>query len=276
MGCTLYLFLMAIAFTGYVLPWGQMSFWGATVITNLFGAIPYIGPTLIEWLWGGFSIGDATLKRFFVFHFLGPFILFILVGVHIAFLHETGSGNPLGIDSDAEAVPFHVFYTLKDLVGIFTMVRFLVMVCLCSPDMVADPTNFMPADPIKTPLHIQPEWYFLFAYTILRRIPHKLGGVIALLASVVVLYFLPFYPKPLWRGLSNNCLGQLVFWAFVGNFVILTFIGRCPVEPPFRMIGEVARVIYFLFYIIYPLTWFLWERFFYSYDQPTWATLHAK
>nr|YP_002929379.1 cytochrome b [Meretrix petechialis]ABV53326.1 cytochrome b [Meretrix petechialis] len=259
-GCTLFVVLMAIATTGYVLPWGQMSFWGATVITNLWSAIPYVGPSLVEWLWGGFCVGDATLKRFFVFHFLAPFILMVLVGVHILFLHDTGSGNPLGIDSDAEAVPFHSYYVLKDLVGIVIMVGALCIVVFCEPDLFSDPTNFTPADPMKTPLHIQPEWYFLFAYTILRSIPNKLGGAMALAGSVLILYILPLYPKSLWRGSQYNPVAHFVFWAFVSNFIVLTYIGMCPVEPPFEFVGMVASVLYFLFYIIYPLTWFFWEN----------------
>nr|YP_009491833.2 cytochrome b [Dosinia troscheli]AWI68003.2 cytochrome b [Dosinia troscheli] len=258
-GCSILILLMAIAFTGYVLPWGQMSFWGATVITNLFSAIPYIGPSLVEWMWGGFCVGDATLKRFFVFHFLGPFLLFVLVGLHIVFLHDTGSGNPLGVESDAEAIPFHSYYLLKDLVGIFMMLGVLVLICLCTPDIFLDPVNFMPADPLSTPLHIQPEWYFLFAYCILRSIPNKLGGVVALGMSVVILYFMPFYPKPLWRGVQFNPLGQFLFWVFVGNFIILTFIGSCPIEPPFDVIGWWSSVIYFAFFLAYPASWFLWE-----------------
>nr|YP_004934875.1 cytochrome b [Meretrix lamarckii]ACY06184.1 cytochrome b [Meretrix lamarckii] len=258
-GCTLFIVLMAIAFTGYVLPWGQMSFWGATVITNLFGAIPYIGPSLVEWLWGGFCVGDATLKRFFVFHFLAPFILMVLVGVHIIFLHDTGSGNPLGVDSDAEAVPFHSYYVLKDLVGIVVMIGILFMIVFCEPDLFSDPTNYMPADPMKTPLHIQPEWYFLFAYTILRSIPNKLGGVLALAGSVFVLYLLPMYPKSLWRGSQYNPVAQFVFWVFVGNFIVLTYMGMCPVEPPFELVGMISSILYFLFYIVYPFTWFIWE-----------------
>lgn len=263
-GCTILILLIAIAFTGYVLPWGQISFWGATVITNLFRAIPYIGSELVEWIWGGFCVGDATLKRFFVFHFLGPFILFVLVGVHIMFLHDTGSGNPLGVEREIEAIPFHSYYLLKDLVGIVVMVGALAFVCLVVPDIFLDPVNFMPADPIRTPLHIQPEWYFLFAYCILRRIPNKLGGVIALGLSVVVLYFIPFYPKPLSRGIQFNPVAQFLFWVFIGNFVVLTFIGRCPIEPPFEFIGLCCRGFYFLFYLLYPLSWFLWEKVLYS------------
>lgn len=259
-GCTLFLLLMAIAFTGYVLPWGQISFWGATVITNLFGAIPYVGVSLVEWLWGGFSVGDATLKRFFVFHFLGPFILLMFVGIHILCLHDTGSGNPLGVNSDVEAIPFHRYYTIKDLFGIMFMLGVLVMVCFCEPDVFSDPTNYIPADPMKTPLHIQPEWYFLFAYTILRSIPHKLGGVISLGGSVILLYFLPYYSKPIFRGCQYNPLSQFLFWLFVGNFIILTYIGMCPVEFPFELIGIVSRVVYFLFYFMFPIRWFFWEE----------------
>jgi ubiquinol-cytochrome c reductase cytochrome b subunit len=162
-------------------------------------------------MWGGFRVGDATLKRFFVFHFLGPFILFILVGIHIIYLHETGSTNPLGVNRDPEAIPFHRSYLLKDLVGIFLIIRFLFFICFLLPDLFLDPVNFIPADPISTPLHIQPEWYFLFAYSILRRIPNKLGGVVALLLSVVILYVLPFYPKSLVRGSQYNPLAQFVF-----------------------------------------------------------------
>nr|QOE56575.1 cytochrome b [Antigona lamellaris] len=259
-GCTILILLMAIAFTGYVLPWGQMSFWGATVISNLFSAIPYIGPDFVTWLWGGFCLGDATLKRFFVVHFLSPFLLLMLVGIHIMYLHDTGSGNPLGIESWTEAIPFHSYYFLKDLVGIVVMLSFLMFVCFSNPDFFSDPVNFIPADPMKTPIHIQPEWYFLFAYCILRSIPNKLGGVVALAMSVVVLYFMPFYPKPLWRGISFNVLSQILFWAFVGNFILLTFIGSCPIEPPFETIGLCSSIFYFLFFILYPISWFMWER----------------
>nr|YP_009734753.1 cytochrome b [Corbicula fluminea]QID04238.1 cytochrome b [Corbicula fluminea] len=258
-GCTIFLLLMAIAFTGYVLPWGQMSFWGATVITNLFSAVPYIGSMLVEWMWGGFSVGDATLKRFFVFHFLGPFILFMLVGIHIMYLHETGSTNPLGVNSDPEAIPFHSYYLLKDLVGIFLMISFLFFICFLLPDLFLDPVNFIPADPMSTPLHIQPEWYFLFAYSILRSIPNKLGGVVALLLSVVILYILPFYPKSLVRGSQYNPMAQFVFWVFVSSFIMLTFIGSCPIEPPFVTLGLLSSFVYFSFFLIYPLVCLFWD-----------------
>lgn len=206
------LLLIAIAFTGYVLPWGQMSYWGATVITNLASAIPYIGKGLVQWIWGGYRVGNATLKRFFVFHVLMPFALFVLMCLHIMYLHETGSSNPLGVDADAEAVPFHRFYTLKDLVGITIILNILGFVCLSYPDLFSDPVNFTPADPIKTPMHIQPEWYFLFAYAILRSVPHKLGGVIALVLSVSVLYVMPFFPQGyIHRGIQYNPFSQVLF-----------------------------------------------------------------
>nr|YP_010555838.1 cytochrome b [Cryptonema producta]UYR95070.1 cytochrome b [Cryptonema producta] len=250
---------MATAFTGYVLPWGQMSFWGATVITNLFSAIPYIGNSIMEWIWGGHCIGDASLKRFFVMHFLSPFIIMLLVGVHIIFLHETGSSNPAGVDTDGDVVPFHSYYLLKDLVGMVLMEWCLVLLCLLKPDLFLDPTNFMPADPMKTPVHIQPEWYFLFAYAILRSVPSKLGGVGALAASVFVLILPMFYPKSVFRGGSMNVMSQVIFFVFLGNFVVLTFIGMCPVEEPFITMGIYASVFYFSFFILYPLSWYVYE-----------------
>lgn len=187
-----------------------------------------------------------------MFHFLSPFLLAVLFVLHVIYLHETGSGNPLGVSSDAEAVPFHRFYTLKDLVGIVIMARLLIFICLCFPDLFSDPVNFRPADPIKTPTHIQPEWYFLFAYAILRRVPNKLGGVIRLGLSVVILYVIPFFPKGFHRGIQFNPLAQVVFWLFIRNFVLLRFIGACPIEFPFDLIGAYRRVAYFMFYPIYP------------------------
>nr|BAB83788.1 cytochrome b [Ruditapes philippinarum] len=261
-GCLIFVMLMVTAFTGYVLPWGQMSFWGATVITNLFGAIPYVGNMLMEWIWGGHCVGDASLKRFFVLHFLSPFIILALVVVHIVFLHSTGSSNPMGIDSDGDVVPFHSYYFLKDLVGMALMEALLILLCLMKPDLFLDPTNFIPANPMKTPVHIQPEWYFLFAYSILRSVPNKLGGISALAASVVVLFFLPLYPKTVFRGVSMNMVAQVMFFAFVGNFILLTFIGMCPVEEPFISLGGLASVFYFLFFAAYPLSWFLYEYIF--------------
>nr|YP_010254943.1 cytochrome b [Macridiscus semicancellata]QIA44518.1 cytochrome b [Macridiscus semicancellata]QUA05895.1 cytochrome b [Macridiscus semicancellata] len=259
-GCLIFVLLMATAFTGYVLPWGQMSFWGATVITNLFGAIPYVGNMVMEWIWGGHCVGDASLKRFFVLHFLSPFIIGVLVAVHIIFLHGTGSSNPIGVDTDGDLVPFHSYYFLKDLVGIVLMGGFLVLLCLLKPDLFLDPTNFIPANPMKTPVHIQPEWYFLFAYSILRSVPSKLGGIGALAASVIILFFLPLYPKSIFRGVSMNVLSQVLFFLFVGDFILLTYIGMCPVEEPFITMGAFASVLYFIFFIAYPMSWFVYEE----------------
>jgi len=185
-------------------------------------AIPYVGQIIAEWVWGGYTIGDPTLKRFFVLHFLVPFLILGLVGVHILFLHEHGSRNPLGVVRRIDCVPFHPYYTIRDLVGILLLVGVTVGICLISPDYFGNPSNFIKADPIKTPLHIQPEWYFLFAYTILRSIPRKGGGALALLLSVVVLYFLPLTPRPEFRGLRFNLIGQVIFWLFVVDFVLLT------------------------------------------------------
>nr|YP_009104584.1 cytochrome b [Mactra chinensis]AII19513.1 cytochrome b [Mactra chinensis]WLS55674.1 cytochrome b [Mactra chinensis] len=258
-GCSILLLLMMIAFTGYVLPWGQMSYWGATVITNLASAIPYIGNDLVEWMWGGFCVGNATLKRFFVVHFIAPFLLLALSGVHIFYLHETGSSNPLGVDSDAEAVPFHSFYTLKDLVGVVVLIWVLGVICLCYPDFFSDPINFNPADPLKTPTHIQPEWYFLFAYAILRSIPNKLGGVLGLVLSVSILYIMPFFPKGFQRGIQYNIFAQVLFWGFVGNFIFLSFIGACPIEYPYDLMGIISSVVYFLFFPLYVLCYLSWD-----------------
>nr|UXW88415.1 cytochrome b [Afissula kambaitana] len=186
---------MATAFLGYVLPWGQMSFWGATVITNLVSAIPYLGNSIVIWLWGGFAVDNATLTRFFSFHFLLPFIISAMVLIHLLFLHQTGSNNPLGTNSNLDKIPFHPFFTFKDLLGFILLIFFLMIIIILNPYLLGDPDNFIPANPLVTPVHIQPEWYFLFAYTILRSIPNKLGGVIALVLSIAILFILPFTNK---------------------------------------------------------------------------------
>ena len=194
-GVVIILMVMATAFLGYVLPWGQISFWGATVITNLFSAIPYLGGDLVTWLWGGFAVDNATLTRFFSLHFLLPFVIAGQVGVHLLFLHETGSNNPLGVRSDLDKLPFHPYFSVKDLFGVFVILGVLFWICLIAPWALGDPENFIPANPLVTPVHIQPEWYFLMAYAILRSIPNKLGGVIALALSILVLMVCPFIKK---------------------------------------------------------------------------------
>nr|ANP94843.1 cytochrome b [Microtus rossiaemeridionalis]ANP94844.1 cytochrome b [Microtus rossiaemeridionalis] len=251
MGVVLLLTVMATAFMGYVLPWGQMSFWGATVITNLLSAIPYIGTTLVEWIWGGFSVDKATLTRFFAFHFILPFIITALVLVHLLFLHETGSNNPTGLNSDADKIPFHPYYTVKDFLGVLILLMAFMILTLFFPDILGDPDNYTPANPLNTPPHIKPEWYFLFAYAILRSIPNKLGGVLALILSIVILAFMPLLHTSKQRALTFRPITQTMYWILVADLFVLTWIGGQPVEYPFITIGQTASIAYFAIIVIF-------------------------
>nr|YP_010274889.1 cytochrome b [Satarupa nymphalis]UJV31572.1 cytochrome b [Satarupa nymphalis]WNO18665.1 cytochrome b [Satarupa nymphalis khamensis] len=259
-GVIILFILMATAFMGYVLPWGQMSFWGATVITNLLSAIPYLGTMLTQWIWGGFAVDNATLTRFYSFHFLLPFIILMMTMIHLLFLHQTGSNNPLGINSNIDKIPFHPFFTFKDLIGIIILLILLISLILINPYLLGDPDNFIPANPLVTPIHIQPEWYFLFAYAILRSIPNKLGGVIALVMSILILITLPFTFNKKIQGIQFYPINQMMFWIMVTTVILLTWIGMRPVETPYILTGQLLTILYFSYFIINPMINKFWDK----------------
>nr|YP_009370153.1 cytochrome b [Pontoscolex corethrurus]ANJ60057.1 cytochrome b [Pontoscolex corethrurus] len=258
-GVALFVLTMAAAFTGYVLPWGQMSFWGATVITNLLSAIPYLGKTLVEWIWGGFAVDNATLNRFFAFHFTLPFIIAAMSVIHIMFLHQSGSNNPIGLNSDSDRVPFHQYFSIKDLLGYATAILLFSLIILFEPNMFTDPENFLQANPLVTPIHIKPEWYFLWMYAILRSIPNKLGGVLALFAAILILLLPPLTKIMSKRSLSFYPINQLLFWVMISSWAILTWIGGRPVEDPYTFIGQTFTSIYFMYFVVSPLTAKMWD-----------------
>nr|YP_009353592.1 cytochrome b [Curculio davidi]AQX92146.1 cytochrome b [Curculio davidi] len=258
-GVTIFFLVMATAFLGYVLPWGQMSFWGATVITNLISAIPYLGNYIVLWIWGGFAVSNATLTRFFAFHFILPFIVSATVMIHLLFLHQTGSNNPLGLKSNMDKIPFHPYFTFKDLVGFFITLMLLVFLTLQNPYLLGDPDNFIPANPLVTPIHIQPEWYFLFAYAILRSIPNKLGGVIALVLSIAILYISPFINKKKFQSMQFYPINKILFWSFLSIILLLTWIGARPVETPYIFIGQILTIIYFSYFPLNSITAKIWD-----------------
>nr|YP_010736684.1 cytochrome b [Urochelellus acutihumeralis]WEM32425.1 cytochrome b [Urochelellus acutihumeralis] len=257
-GVMLMLMIMSTAFLGYVLPWGQMSLWGATVITNLLSALPYIGDTLVKWLWGGFSVDNATLNRFFTLHFMLPFIILAMVMVHLIFLHQTGSNNPLGINSNHDKIPFHPYFSIKDIMSIIFMIMIFLIIVLLEPNLMSDPENFIPANPMITPVHIQPEWYFLFAYAILRSIPNKLGGVMAMIMSILII-LIPMMNKSNFQGTSFYPLNKLMFWSWVMNIMMLTWIGARPAEEPFITVGQILTTTYFLFFLVLPMMTKMWD-----------------
>nr|AYC65854.1 cytochrome b [Trichodectes canis] len=244
-GITIYLLTMAAAFLGYVLPWGQMSYWGATVITNLVSTIPFIGQDILIWLWGGFSVSKPTLIRFFSFHFILPFIILVMIMLHILFLHSTGSSNPLGVSPNSDKTSFHPYFYSKDILGIVVVAVLFLFVCISFPDFFMDSDNSIQANPLNTPPHIQPEWYFLFAYAILRSIPSKLGGVVGLLSSILVMYIFTILKinNPYTRF---TLIHKSMMWLFFMNFILLTWLGMMPVEYPFSFLSKISSLIYFI------------------------------
>nr|YP_009868536.1 cytochrome b [Cofana yasumatsui]QKG63366.1 cytochrome b [Cofana yasumatsui] len=258
-GMLIMLMTMATAFLGYVLPWGQMSFWGATVITNLLSAIPYIGSMLVNWIWGGFAVDNPTLSRFFSLHFIIPFIIAMMTIIHLFFIHMTGSNNPIGLNSNIDKIPFHPYFSIKDLMGFSVTLTMILMLNMMEPFLLSDPDNFTPANPMVTPVHIQPEWYFLFAYAILRSIPNKLGGVIALFMSIIILMILPFSMKMKFKGIQFYPMSQINFWMFVSTVILLTWIGAKPVELPFTKTGLILTVLYFSYFIFDPIITKIWD-----------------
>ena len=248
-GVTILLLVIATAFLGYVLPWGQISFWGATVITNLFSAIPVYGSDIVYWLWGGFAVSNPTLRRFFALHFILPFLISAIVLVHLLFLHQNGSNNPLGVSRNFDKVSFHPYFSWKDILGFWVFILIFISLVLLFPWFLGDTENFIMANPLVTPLHIQPEWYFLFAYAILRSIPNKLGGVIALAGAVLVFYLMPLSTKNHGKRNIFQPLRKIIFWWFIIVVIILTWVGARPVETPYVFIGQILTLVYFVIII---------------------------
>jgi ubiquinol-cytochrome c reductase cytochrome b subunit len=264
------LLMIVTAFLGYVLPWGQMSFWGATVITNLFSAVPYFGDAIVTWLWGGFAVGNPTLQRFYVLHFLLPFIIFAVVNAHLLVLHQTGSNNPLGISFDP-------YYTIKDIFAALSAFIVFVWFIHMMPNILGHPDNFIEANPLFTPKHIVPEWYFLPFYAILRSIPDKLAGVLALAIAVLMLFLLPFIYKPEIRSMAFSPIKKILFWVFTSDCILLGWIGAQPVSYPYLAIGQLATLIYFGFFaslVIYEgRLWIPFARYLRNGLRDTWTFL---
>ena len=253
LGLIILLLMMATAFMGYVLPWGQMSFWGATVITNLFSAVPIVGTAVVEWLWGGFAVDNALLNRFFALHYLFPFLIVGVVILHIVALHTHGSNNPLGIDRKGpqDSIPFHPYYTVKDLFGLSFVLTIFAAVVFYAPDYLGHPDNYIPADPLKTPAHIVPEWYFLPFYAILRAVPDKLGGVIAMISAILILFAIPWLDTSKVRSATFRPIYKKFFWILLIDVIILTWVGGKPAEGSFIIIGRIATIYYFSHFIIF-------------------------
>jgi quinol-cytochrome oxidoreductase complex cytochrome b subunit len=256
LGVIILILMMATAFMGYVLPWGQMSFWGATVITNLFSAIPFVGEKIVTWLWGGFSVDNPTLNRFYSLHYLLPFLIVGVVVLHLVALHRFGSNNPLGIDTKGpqDTLPFHPYYTAKDMFGLGVFLIIYAMIVFFAPNVFGEPDNYIPANPLATPPHIVPEWYFLPFYAILRAVPNKLGGVVLMFSSILVLFVLPWLDRSPVRSGRFRPMFRIFFWLLVLDTVVLGVVGANPPEGNWILFGRMATIWYFVhFLIVLPL-----------------------
>lgn len=249
-GVVIFLLMMATAFIGYVLPWGQMSFWGATVITNLITAVPYVGESIAYWVWGGFSVGNPTLTRFFSLHYLLPFLITGIIFLHLALLHNTGSTNPMGLNSSVDKISFYPYFFFKDAVALFVALTFYIILVHFYPNLLGHSDNYIPANPLVTPTHIVPEWYFLPFYAILRAIPNKIGGVVAMLGAILVLLVIPFIDRAAVRTPRTRRAFTVMFWFFVANFWLLAFLGGHPAEEPFITASRLTSVFYFAYFLI--------------------------
>ena len=253
-GVVLMLLIMGTAFTGYVLPWGQMSFWGATVITNMVTAIPFGGQTIVEWLWGGFTVNAPTLRRFYTVHFLLPFIIAGVTLIHLALLHKDGSNSPIGSDTGVDDVPFYPYYFAKDLFAFTCFILFFGVFVFFFPNLLNHPDNYIPADPMETPKHLVPEWYFLPFYAILRSIPHKAAGIVAMGGAILILLVIPYTYTGYIRNTTYRPLFKVFYWLLVADFLTLMWVGQAPITDPFILLGQLASVYYFGFFIfIIPL-----------------------
>ncbi|AJU15410.1 cytochrome b (mitochondrion) [Saccharomyces cerevisiae YJM326] len=249
-GVIIFILTIATAFLGYCCVYGQMSHWGATVITNLFSAIPFVGNDIVSWLWGGFSVSNPTIQRFFALHYLVPFIIAAMVIMHLMALHIHGSSNPLGITGNLDRIPMHSYFIFKDLVTVFLFMLILALFVFYSPNTLGHPDNYIPGNPLVTPASIVPEWYLLPFYAILRSIPDKLLGVITMFAAILVLLVLPFTDRSVVRGNTFKVLSKFFFFIFVFNFVLLGQIGASHVEVPYVLMGQIATFIYFAYFLI--------------------------
>jgi quinol-cytochrome oxidoreductase complex cytochrome b subunit len=254
-GVLIFLLMMGTAFIGYVLPWGQMSFWGATVITNLITAVPFVGESIAQWVWGGFSVGNPTLTRFFSLHYLLPFLVTAIILLHLVLLHTAGSSNPLGVNSSQDKISFYPYFFLKDAVGLTLALIFYILLIHFYPNLLGHSDNYIQANPLVTPTHIVPEWYFLPFYAILRAIPNKIGGVAAMLGAILILFLIPFLDRSPIRTPRVRPLFNFFFWLFVADFFLLGFLGGHPAEEPYITASRLASVFYFGFFlVILPLT----------------------